>query len=130
MDTCYSHLLRTRAESAGISPLRPAGSSPHECALQSCQRFNSPTQIPWLPQKQYKEPSVTSQRDLLLIFWKRFCTQESPARGMKRCPCAYKLHHRNRRKGPKGALRCLTKQFSAVTWAYQNRVLFRYQTYG
>lgn len=94
----YGYMLQsptsTRAESAGISPPRPAAYFPCECALQSSQRFTSPTQIPQLPQKQYnKEPSETSQRDLLLIFSKEFCTQESPTRGMKRCPCAYKLHH-------------------------------------
>lgn len=110
----YGYMLQsptsTRAESTGISPLRPAASSPCECALHSCQRFTSPTQILWLPQKQYnKEPSVTSQRDLLLIFGKSF-------EKMPMCHTNYTTG--NRRKGPKGALRCPHGAvFSAVTWA-------------
>lgn len=82
IDTCYSHLVPPGLSLQEFLPWDQQPLLP-EYALQSCQRFPSPTPIPRLPQKQHnKEPPVASQRDLLLIFWKEFCTQEGPARGM------------------------------------------------
>lgn len=101
----YGYMLQsptsTRTEGAGISPLRAAASSPCECALQSCQRFTLTSQIPQLPQKQHnKESFVTSQRDLLLIFWKVLHPGKSCKGHEEICSCAYKLHHREQEERP------------------------------
>lgn len=94
MDTCYSHLL-------------PPGLSLQEF-LPPDQQPTSPVSVPFRAAKDLPHPpkSLSCHRSstiknhlrqakgIYCLSFEEFCTQESPTRGMKRCPCAYKLHHR------------------------------------